>query len=179
MAGHINGRADPLDMIVSDVVLAANESLEVATHHHSRERWLATLSGTANRVATDNGTSGFLVTSGNDTYGTAVQILDTNGTPVIAGHTQFDIHRLYITDVQNAALYRIRILYGSSAAVALSSGDYTDAIYRVDNVGSDRKPLEIQIPKIPSGTKVWASVWCAAQNAQTFTFLFGIHEYTA
>jgi len=178
MGAHINGRTDPvMDATISNAATAAERSWESVHHVHSKERWMATLSGTVNRVATTNGTSGFLITSGNDTYGTAVQILDTADTPVVPGTIKFDFHRLFITDVGNAALFKVRMLYGSSAAVALTSGDYTETVYRVDATNADRRPLEIQTPILPSGIKMWTSVWCAGQDAKTFTFLFGLHEY--
>ena len=178
MGATINGRTD--DTTLGSAATAASESTESANHVHSRERWMATLSGTVNRVATTNGTSGFVATAGNDTYGTAILILDTADTPVIAGKTKFDLHRLFVTDVGNTSLYRVRLIYnGTVAADSVTSGYYTETIYRVDATSSDRKPLEIQMPRMASGTKVWASVWCAGQNAQSFTFLFGLHEYTS
>lgn len=157
---------------------AAQESSIVEHHFHVRERWFGKLAVPAGGKTAEQGMTPFVATAGNDTWGPYIQMFDVNDTPSIPGYKFYDFRRVFITDVNDTNIYRIRFLYGSTTeADALAALQYTDFVFRVDTTGTDRRPIEISMPRVPVGTKLWATCWCAGQDAKTVSFMIGGHLY--
>lgn len=170
-----------IDAVAIDAALAAADAVEIEHHLHSRERWLAKLAVPAGNKVTDSGLTSFQIDSGNNTWGNAVLTLDTADTPVLAGKTYFDLHRLFFTATERSTVYRVQLIWGASAAAGVAAGTYSEVIYRPDAStppGQDRSPIELQMPRLPAGSQVWARCW-NAENTGTMDFMLGIHEYDA
>lgn len=157
----INGR---------DAILAEVENVE---HHiHNREIWLG--SG-----ATEDSLTAYQITSGNNTFGTEVLLLDTGDTPIRTGRTKFDFHRIVVTDVSASTPYILRIICGTgTVAAAETAKQYTHALVVPTGVGAlvSGSPVEIMMPRLNAGTKVWAKTKNAV-NSETISILIGLHEY--
>ena len=168
-----------IDELATDGLAGTSNSLayrvhEIEKHFHSYERWLetaATPSGETN-VADEIGAGGgaFQLDAGNDDWGSWVQILGSDDTPIISGSVKFDLHRLMIDTEERAALYILQIGFGASGAAALSAGTYTVTTYRGPAGVQSGGPVEIQCPRQDAGVKAWARTKCPGQNTATIDF---------
>ena len=150
---------------------------EIERHIHSRERWLSKLAVPAGNRVTETGLVPFVAASGGAAYGVEIQILDTSDTPQILAMAYFDLHRLWIMDVDHTTAYRMQLIYGTgTCAAAVAAFQYTEVMFRANGTGSDRAPLVVQMPRAAAGTKMWAKVWNAT-NLSEVDFVFGLHEY--
>jgi len=176
-----------IDKKAVDGLLGTNNSLaykvhEIEKHFHNRERWMgqhASVSGEVNCGQTGTLTS-FQTDAGNDTWGAAVCIIGTGDTPVIAGNAKFDLHRLDISDVENAAnkiTHYIQIIYGTgTSADAITAGQYSEIICTPEKDGKTT-PYDIIMPRVDDATKIWVRHWVDGVNTATMDFYVGIHEY--
>lgn len=163
-------------------ILATAEESE--KHVHNWERWLGKLAEPAgNKVAATTLTP-FRVTSGEtaDGFGTAILILDSADTPQTAGKHYYDLHKIFVTNVQtNGLTYRLRLAFArnseSTNAAAVANGNYSDVCFKVDQTNADAVPLPLIARRLQSGGKAWASLAQAAADAKWVDFLFGLHEY--
>lgn len=154
---------------------------EIENHLHSFERWLEVAAvpnaeiHVADSIGVGNGI--FQLDAGDDDWGAWVQILGSSDTPVISGSIKFDLHRFLIEDTERNEVYFVQIALGSSGAVALAAGNYTETVIQPlsNQVGST--PTVIQNHRQDAGTKVWARCKCPGQNTATLNLYFGIHEY--
>jgi len=157
---------------------AAHESYVAEKHIHVRERWFGAMAVPAGGHCAEQGMDPFVITSGADTWGAAVQMFDINDTPSIPGYKFYDFRKIFIVGVSKTATYRVRFLYGNTTdADALAALQYSDFVYRADGTVSDRKPIEVSMPRIPVGTKLWGMAWCDGETAATFSFMIGGHLY--
>ena len=172
MTRWINGEEQPGTLILSTVV-------EIKNHHHNLERWFGK---TAGQTATDWGTAAtltpYVAISGAGVFGAdaddEAQVLGTADTPVRAGMTRFDIHRIMVSAAGNANPFVLRVIQGTGTmAAAEAAGEYTDVMITEARTGG---PIEIRDAPEASGTKVWIRAKNAANNA-TIDFFVGIHEY--
>lgn len=149
---------------------------EVENHFHTRERWYGRLAG-VNRVAGENLVT-FQIASGNNAYGADVQILDSLDTPIVtdADITSYDLHRILITAASANTVYRVQLVWGTTAAAGRAAGQYSEIMYMNDAGATRRVPIEIRMRRLVKGTKMWARCWNAT-NLATIDFYFGIHEY--
>jgi hypothetical protein len=173
-----------IDKRKTDGLLGEQNSLayrvhEIERHVHSRERWMGLASspvGETHRADLDSMTP-FQVDAGNDTFGSWVQILGSEDTPIISGSVKLDIHRLLITEVETGkVITRIQIAYDSSAAAALAAGNFTE-IMIIPEKATKENPFEIKFPRVLCGTKFWARCWASGQDTSTIDFFYGLHEY--
>jgi hypothetical protein len=164
---------------LGDLIEAA---VETEKHFHTKERWRGKLAvQTATNWAADTVSTPFVLTSGNNAFGTAVQILGTGDTPISAGTVKYDLHRIEVADLNNAATpYKIRFAWGATSyADAVTAGDYTDVMFTSSVTNANQfgsAPLDIKMRTVAAGTKMWGAVWHATTNA-TISFYVGIHEY--
>ncbi len=159
------------------------------THHHSRECWLgkrATQVGVSAWGTLDS-LSDFAVISGDDDYGTDTNdealVIGTTDTPIASGKTKFDLHRIYLDDLSADTDYKFRIYFvgaGTSDVLSDAIGDSDFTEFIAGNIVTGSKagggPIQIQMPLLDVGSKVYVRCWCATDNA-TAKFLVGIHEY--
>jgi len=126
----------------------------------------------------EQGMTPFLITSGANTWGAALQMFDVNDTPSIPGYKFYDFRKIFIMGVSKTATYRVRFLYGNTTdADALAALQYTDFVYRADGTASDRKPIEVTMPRVPVGTKLWGVAWCDGETGATISLMIGGHLY--
>ena len=152
---------------------------EIETHFHSNERWMgaaAVPSGEVH-VADEDSMTAFQIDAGNDTWGSWLQIMGSDDTPIQTGKKYIDMHRIMVTDVERKkAITRIQFAGGDSGAAGFAAGNYTELLATPDNDGK-QDPYEIQMPRFPSGTKGWARCWVKAADTGTIDFFIGLHEY--
>jgi hypothetical protein len=150
-----------------------NSINDIEQHLHDYEHWYGKLAG--GRVATDNTLTPFQAVSGNNTWGTPVQVLDVNDTPYQAGKLRFDPHRVTITDASVTTVYRLRLSVGNTYAAGIAAGTYTSIVVRIA-ASTRMTPIDIRIPDQVVGTKLWAAIWNAT-NGATLDFFLGMHDY--
>lgn len=154
----------------------------IEEHLHSSEVWFGSTAGVG--PGSQNSLTPFRLTSAAvaNTFGAAIVVLDGSETPVRAGMTRFDPHRLQIINVQNnAKTYRLRIasnrLGHTSWAAAVAAGVYTDVCFKIDVTTRDASPFNMQAPRQFAHAIVWAAVATLDAVAQWVDALFAIHEY--
>lgn len=161
-----------------------NVTPEVTEEHlHGYERLISKHEVPTATVIADTSAGSFypyqLTAAADSTFGTAIQILGSDDTPVQSGELSFDLHKMFIVAANSNTVYAIRLYYGASAAAAEATGDYSDVwVYGDDTNPQQSTPIEIPImcKRHNSGTLVWAA--CAnAAGAQTIDLLFALHEY--
>jgi hypothetical protein len=173
IAGASKTTIDATYTLTQQAVVASEE---VENHFHNYERWLGKLAVPAGgKVAEEATLTPFQAVSGNNTWGTPIQLIDVNDVPLQAGRVKFDPHRIVIVDASSATVYRMRLAIGDTYAAAIAAGHYTGMVFRVANV-TRMTPMDIQIPDQLVGTKVWCAVWNAT-NSATVDFFIGLHEY--
>lgn len=154
---------------------------EINNHTHTVERWFgrhATQSG--NNWAKQDTLGAFQLVSGNNDWGDTLKVLGSGDTPVTAGKLFADSNHLLISDVSQATVYKLRMIWGSTnASVELAAGNYTETMIITDKTlgnTSGGVPIVIMTPSGPVGSKVWMQCWNAT-NSATIDFFIGIHEY--
>lgn len=156
---------------------------EIEKHFHGREKWFGaavTPSGethVADRMATSAAT--FVLTSGNDIFGSWVQILGSSDTPVTSGMVKFDTHRFLVTGTNDTSPYIVQIISGESAdfATKLAAEEFTETPYIAATNNNDSGIEDVMSIRLDVGTKVWARCRCIGQTTKTISFFYGIHEY--
>jgi hypothetical protein len=156
------------------------ETVEIEKHLHTNERWfgIAVTPSLPTHVA-DNiltAVSPFQIDAGNDTWGTWVQILGSNDTPMQSGMTKWDLDELQMTGNEKNADYFIQIGFGASGADAISNETYTEKVLTFDGINTE-KFFNIKSRRHNAGSLVWARCKCPGQNTATLDFYFGLHEY--
>lgn len=185
--GAIETETDKIDQAVVDGLTGTENSLAykvhaVENHHHSRERWWGALAGPTETNAIEaNVTRPFAATSGNDTWGAAIPILGTADDPTDGIGIQFDLHRLFITDLDNETdAWRLRIIQGTgTSAAAISAGQWTEVMLQSNAVPGNRAggtPVEIQTNRQDVGIRCWAQVWNDSVG-EVLSFFYGVHGY--
>lgn len=155
---------------------------EIDQHVHNVERWWG-----SNGAATETNaiaatvTVPFQATSGNDDWGVAIPICGTADNPVLVGMATFDPHRLLVTDLDDDTdPWRIRIIWGTgTSGAAIAAGQWTEAMVITNTVPGNRAggdPVDIRMPPIALGTKMWAQVWNNT-NGEVLEFFWGAHGY--
>ncbi len=157
---------DPIQVDVNDI----------HTVLHSHERWLgAHGSPTGTRFADETETP-FQIDSGNTVFGSWVQVLGTDDTPVDADKTSYLWDLILVTDLEQTTTYRIQFAFGADADVALAAGQYTEVVIGKGPGTVDPFPFDFHNDKHTAGTEAWARCRCAS-NTGTVDFMIGLHEY--
>ncbi len=179
MSLYIDSVQYPLNEI-QEITAEVYEEVENVEHHfHNNERWfgLAAIPNGEIHVADTDGMTPFRMDAGNDDWGAWVQIAGSSDTPVQAGKTKVDAHRIMVVDVERKkSVTRIQMGGGDSGAAALAAGTYTEIVVTPDNNGK-QDPYAIMMPQFVVGTKGWARCWVSGQNTGFIDFFLGIHEY--
>jgi hypothetical protein len=153
---------------------------EIERHLHGGARWFeaaASPSGethVADRIG--DGGGAFQMDAGNDDWGTAIQVLGSDDTPVSSGFAYFDPHQCIVEDTERASTYFIQIARGDSFAAGLAAGQFSEFIYSA-SVQKEAGIIQVQTGRAPVGSKLWARCKCPGENTGTFDFYIGIHEY--
>ena len=168
------------DSLVAITKITLTDSQETEQHLHNRERWagLAAVPSGETHRADFNVMTPFVMDAGVNAFGTWLQVLGSNDTPVIAGMTEFDFHRIIISDVEtNNTVSRIQIAWGVDGATAFAAGDYTEIMLSPAGATSPQDAHNIICNRILDGTKVWVRCWVAGASTSEIDFYLGLHEY--
>ncbi len=163
--------------------LTEQEAYEIEHHIHAHEKWfgVAAVANGEIHVADRVGPSitPFALLSGNDAYGNWVQVLGSSDTPIEAGMTQTDAHRILVTTTDSTEAFIVQFVIGESAGIAalIAAEDMTEFAYISATNNADSGISEIKSKRIATGTKVWSRCICIGQNAKTINIYVGIHEY--
>lgn len=177
-----------IDNLATDGLVGTENSLAYRTekiekHFHSFEKWLgaAAVPSGETHIADRLGPSisPFALTSGNDAFGSWVQILGSSDTPVQTGVVSFDAHRILVTTTTSTEAFVIQMASGESAGLAakITAEAFTEVPYIAATNNADSGTIDVMIPAIAAGTKLWARCICIGQDAKVINFYFGIHEY--
>ncbi len=167
---------------MSNLKAASAELIErIEGHFHTKERWFgASADQSGDDWALEASLTAFSATSqaGNFTA-SAVKVLGPDDTPDATGMTLFDIRRILVASAADNLAYVFRVIWGTgTSSAAETAKQYTDIMFfavTAAGPGAAGVPLDIRMPLLAAGTKVWAKV--KAATAQAVTFYLGLHEY--
>ena len=156
---------------------------EIERHIHTREKWFGLASSPsgethrADRMA--GGISPFTLTAGNDDFGSWVQILGSDDTPVEIDMEYWDAHRFIVTSTTSTNIFVVQLVAGESSGIAtkIAAEEFTEVPYIAASNNNDSGISGIITRRVPAGEKIWARAACIGDNAVTISFYFGIHEY--
>ncbi len=179
------GSSNAINFIVTDPQIATIEEATfiVQNHNHNHEKWMgvaASPSGETHKAdRLGPGIAAFALLSDNDAYGSWVQILGSSDTPIQAGKTQMDAHRVLVTTTNSTEAFVVQFAFGESAGLAalIAAEDMTEFAYISATNNADSGISEIRTKRIASGTKIWARAICIGQTAKTINLYIGVHEY--
>lgn len=198
----IETKVDTVDSIIDDITVDTSKIDDVAVdglsgtrnslaynigkinrHFHHREKWFglaASASGethTADRIGPS--IAPFVLTSGNNAFGSWVQLLGSSDTPVVAGNVYMDASRFLITSSSSTEPFCIQIAVGESADLAalVAAEAMSEVMYVASTNLFDEGIQQVATSNVASGSKVWARCICIGANAQTVSLYFGLHEY--
>ncbi len=179
----IDSKIDVIDINLDD---ALNE-VEIIEHHlHAKSRVFGiSADQSGNNWATEDRLAAFIAISGNGDFGSdpndEAKVFGTADTPFITGQTYFDTGAITVTNVSNDNVYIIRIVWGTGTmADAVLAGQYSEKAFKFDSTNpqlTSNEQIDIGMPPIPVGTKVWVQVKNGTDNA-TLNFLVDVHGYT-
>jgi len=167
-------------------------AVETEHHLHNYERWFeeaGTPSGETHiavGIGDSDGDGAFRISGGDSsatpTWGSWVQVLGSSDTPVQAGKTFFDLHRIQIMATADVAVvHYIQFAFGASGAAALAAGDYTEMVFFPPSIlgsqGVTAGPMDMICERQAAGTKVWARLLAVGEATSWLDFFVGIHEY--
>lgn len=156
----------------------------IEKHLHNNEKWFG-LAGTpdAELHRADRITllpSPFRADAGDDDWGSWLQVLGSNDTPVKSGMLKFDFHKVLIHGHErNTNMYVMQMASGESADLAakLVSEDFTELTLVTGGGTSEVGAIDFKDIRCDAGDKVWARIWADGQNTGWLDFYIGIHEY--
>lgn len=177
-----------IDNLATDGLSGVSNSLayrveEIEKHFHNREKWFGVAASPSGETHVADrmgpGIAPFALVSGNDDFGSWVQILGSSDTPVVAGMVSFDAHRFLVTTTDSTAVFKVQVIAGESADLAalVSAETFTEAPYVSATNNADSGIGDIMSSRVLTGVKVWARCICIGQNAKTINAYFGLHEY--
>lgn len=156
---------------------------ETERHFHNRERWFGKAASPSGETHVADRLGGGILTfqavSGNNTFGSWVQILGSSDTPIISGYKYYDSHRFLITTTDSTSPFIIQAIAGESSELAarVTANAYTELAFISATNANDSGIGHLMSSRIPCGTKAWVRVCCVGQNAKVINFYFGLHEY--
>jgi hypothetical protein len=168
--------------IVAIIKEILEESEEIDQHNHNQERWWGAVGAPDETNAIDaNVDTPFAATSGNDDWGVAIPICGTGDDPVVGAQTEFDPHRILVTDLDDdTSPWRLRIIWGTTtSANAIAAGQWSEIMLMTNNIPGNQAggiPIDVRMPPIPVGTKMWAQSWNDT-NGEVLSFFWGAHGY--
>ena len=152
---------------------AFNEAYEAEKHVHNREIWFGpAAAASATHFGDIDNMSSYQIDAGTDTWGSWVQLLGTNDTPVQENRYKYDSHRIIIAGVEtDKTKTRIQLAAGPSGSQVVKTEILFFPATDVD------PPLDIICPRINVKTELWARCWVKGIDGSTIDFNIGIHEY--
>lgn len=161
----------------------AYEVGEIEHHLHHRSRWFGRAvtpsAGVNEGDLIGTGVAAFQADAGDTDWGSWIPLLGTGDTPAITSMVYFDPHRIMVTAAERTAPYGIQFAWGDTDGdTAYAASDFSDMMFIASATGIQKGgPIEVGVPRIAVGTKLWARAWCYGQNTGTIDFYIGIHEY--
>lgn len=159
-----------------------SEVEEIEQHSHNVERWWGAVAvpDETNAIEANVGRP-FAATSGADAWGAAIPICGTGDNPVLTAQTEFDPHRLLVTDLDNDTTpWRIRFIWGSgTSGAAITAGQWSETMNITNAVPGNRAggtAADIRMPIIAIGLKMWAQAWNDTAG-EVLSFFWGAHGY--
>ena len=182
----ITGLQVSLDSIETTTNSVEADVLVHDEHFHTRERWFGKSADQSGNDWALDGLVPYQAISGNNAYGSdaddEAKVLGTADTPVIAGMTLFDLHRVLIVDVSEDTVYKMRFVYGvGTMADAISAGQTSEIMIKFDATNPQQSagiPFEVRMLKVDTEIKVWCQAWNVTNDA-TVDFFIGLHEYVS
>jgi hypothetical protein len=164
------------------------EEVEVIEQHlHGDERWYGkavTPAGEthiADLITAYTNThivAPFQLDAGNENWGAWVQLLGSSDTPMEAGKTMFDFHKILITAAeQTLAPTFIQMAVGTSGAAGLTAKTYTTIGYHTAVNHGSQGAVSFMLKRHTVGTKCWGRTLSIGKNTGTIDFYIGLHEY--
>ena len=159
------------------------EVIEIEKHLHNYEKWFGLADSPVGETHRADrmgpGILPFTLTAGNLTWGSWVQVLGSDDTPVQAGKTKYDLHRAIITDTTSTDPFILQIISGESAdfAAKLLAEDFDEFPYVSASNNNDSGISEIIDKRIDVSGKCWIRCCAIGANAPTLKLYIGIHEY--
>jgi hypothetical protein len=185
--GHtVPADSEKIDSLATDGMNGVANSLasrvhEVERHVHSYEvAWeTAAVANGGTHVADriGDGSGAFQADAANDDWGTWIQLLGSADTPVIAGNTHYDLHRVEISAAERNAVYFLQLGYGASGSAALTNNTYSSSVVKPATNQVDSGPIVAQARRQTVGTKAWFRVKCPGQDTATLSLFPHGHEY--
>ena len=181
----ISGETDKIDGAAATGLLGTHNSLayrvnELERHFHGRSRrWGATGAPDETNAIDANVNRPFVAVSGANAWGAAIPVVGTDDVPTPTdAAAYFDLDHMLITEVDDATVYRIRIIFGSgTSGDAITAEQWTEFIFFA---GTGPKSTPVALPvlmkRVAVGEKCWVQVWNAT-NLSEVDFYFGCHGY--
>ncbi len=141
-----------------------HSTYETEHHVHNREKWFgAAVSASGETHVADRMVGGidpFVITTGNDDFGSWVQVLGSSDSPVSAGMVLFDAHRFLITNSSSTDPFVIQVATGESADLAakIAAEEFTEGPYISGTNNNDSGIEDILTIRTLVGEKVWVRV---------------------
>jgi len=150
---------------------------EVERHLHNNEIWFGDAASPNAGVheADRESLVSFQVDAGNNDWGTAICVLGTSDTPVVAGMTKFDLHKVLVTTTERTVLTYLRFTYGDSEAAGITAGTSTVVALLV-TASLRNSAVPFTAKRANAGSKVWVNAKVVGDTG-TVDFVFGLHEY--
>jgi hypothetical protein len=159
--------------IIDQETQETREVHNLEQHFHTREIWFG------NGVV-ENSLTPYTATSGNGDFDGETLLIDSTDTPVITGNNYFDFHRLLITATSEDTPFYIMLAWGYTGTVVNAISQNRTTVIPIISLAaspfSNGAPFEVKMPKLRSGTKVWA-LCKNVTNLATVNFFIGLHEY--
>ena len=184
----VDGYTEKIDDVASDGLAGVEDSVayrahQLERHHHNYEKWFG-LAGTpaaethrADRM--DGAIAAFQLTAGNNDFGSWLQVLGSDDTPITVGSVKFDLHRIIVTDTNSTDIFIIQIVTGESAGIAtkLVAEDFDEFPYISATNNNDSGISELIDKRVDVGEKVWMRCANVGGNGTVLDLYLGIHEY--
>ncbi len=163
--------------------IVEEDTYSTQNHLHNHEKWLgaAVVASGETHVADrlGPGINPFALLSGNDAYGSWVQVLGSSDSPIQSGMTKIDARRILVTTTNSTTTFAVQFVVGESSGIAalISAEDFTEFAYISATNNADSGITDSMSKSVAVGTKVWARCICIGQDAKTINIYVGVHEY--
>jgi hypothetical protein len=146
-------------------------------HVHGYRRWFGAASSPSGEahVADRMSVTPFLVTAGDDAFGSWVQILGSDDTPAQSGKSIFCPCGFQIAAYnQTNTVHFLQVAVGNSVAEAIAVGAVTDVVFVTGSISMPE--LHARFPAIRTGAKLWFRLHALGKEVAWISIYLGIHE---
>jgi len=160
---------------------AYKESEIVEHHFHTYERWWGiAVAPTTKNCVLKGVTNPFVLTSGLDTWGPAVQVVGYQDKMGRRGSVKFDLHRIVVIAQSQESTYLMRFLYSEESLEEAAQAERWSEVPLTPTIdhplAGSASPIDTFQPQVVVGTMVWAQCWNVT-NLATISFFEGAHGY--